>query len=225
MSFPQVLQLPIDIELTPGRCAVAEIIGRCRYRNDRKAGIKDQRVGETADLWKADVDAYGAELAFCEATRTLPDFSIMPRSGGYDTLLPSGLSVDVKMTPHENGRLIMPLVKTKANTDVADICVLVVGTFPNYSIVGWHWTKALMHRSRISTLPGRTEPTFVMQRKELITVLPLFTKPDEDVSSAVHHDPDFKGVAAALDGDIEDEPDVGSEDLHELDGLLDGFTI
>lgn len=108
-----------------------------------------------------------------------PDYSVYARSSQQgedfgDALLPNGLTVDVKSTQYESGRLLAAKWK---NPNV-DLYALMTGTFPTYTFRGFMRSEELLRKSRLADL-GHGEG-FVAEQAELRTLDELFPpKPPE----------------------------------------------
>jgi len=119
---------------------VVEGIGRQRYLANRKAGVHNAKVVDGGDI-KNDVDGLGAEYAFCKLFNVMPDLTIGIRSAkngedGGDAILHNGLSVDVKSTSYETGRLIS--VPWKSTNSHVDLYCLMTGECPTYTFRGFY---------------------------------------------------------------------------------------
>jgi len=93
---------------------------------------------------ETDLHAVGSEIAFCKRFLLYPDLDVDPRP--YDVMLPSGITVDVKHTKFEDGRLLCERRKRNYPTD---IYFLVTGTFPTYTTHGWATKEELMQDFRL----------------------------------------------------------------------------
>ena len=123
-----------NVVLEYGEIEIAKSIGKARYLVSRKNGVFDRLVGDGwEDPIQNDIDAFGAEVAYCKAFNLYPDLTLNLRSGGHDAIH-GGRTVDVKHTPHVNGRLLV--TKTKAH-EPTQVYALVTGRLPNYVIVGY----------------------------------------------------------------------------------------
>jgi hypothetical protein len=126
--------------------AIAELLGRERYRMSRAAGVQDRKVsGQSVE--KTDFLGVLGELAVARFLNVCPDWSIRPRSGGVDLVF-RGRAFDVKSTDRVDGRLI---ATTRVNADVeAYALVVVVGD--EARLPGWVWKRELIAPGRLVDL-------------------------------------------------------------------------
>jgi len=73
---------------------------------------------------------------------------ILKPDAGWDIKY-NGEKVDVKTTRYKNGRL---LAKLNARKDEVDIYLLVVGTFPEYTVIGYAKKNELLDEKNIIDL-------------------------------------------------------------------------
>jgi len=149
------------VTLTESEFRICRWLAAQRHSGARAAGVTDQQMGpQSAE--QTDLDGIGGEFAFCKAANLYPDMTIGARAGGFDAQL-HGMSVDVKTTRYENGKLLATLGKSIAS---ADIYVLVVGTIPEYRIAGWVHGVTLIHPRNIRDL-GRG-PGYALDQHDLL---------------------------------------------------------
>lgn len=209
------LQLPTTISLTLTERKIIEAIARLRYNHDRQVGITDQRVQEDTHGWLRDLYGFASEYVFSKVANVMVDLTTEPRSGGVDAKLASGITVDVKGTPHESGRLICPMKDTQKLH--ADIFVLVTVDLPvtregrqrldepaSGTVQGWAWKEDLLDRRAIVGLKKRDNgdvvDTYVINRTSMFRTLPLVTRPLRADYPCVHNPVVDPGVANALAG-------------------------
>ena len=151
----------ITVTLDEGTQYTAQRLAQLRYQSNREAGVDNGRIGPQSD-WQTDLDGIGAELAFCQLTNLWPDLSIKPRKGGADCRSHRGKTIDVKTTRHSGGRL---LATTDKQLEDADIYVLMVGSFPTYTWIGWATAEELLNRKNITDLGYG--PTYALEQSAL----------------------------------------------------------
>lgn len=127
---------PIPVVLEAGQVHVASYLAARRFVNNLLAGVVEQKKGEF-DSIEIMFEGICAEFAVAQVYNLCPDLTTQPRSGSFDFVTPGGATVDVKHTRYISGDLIMNINKTKDESKVAHLYILVVGTSPNLSIVGW----------------------------------------------------------------------------------------
>ena len=100
-----------EYELSEGEQKIADRLAKARYKNARKNGVRDQKMGDQSCA-QTDQNGMGAEIAFCHLFGTRPDLSVTLRSATKgtdegDTFFKDlgDLPVDVKHTDWSNGRL------------------------------------------------------------------------------------------------------------------------
>ena len=162
----------IEITLTPHEQKIVEYIGKQRYLSNRQANITDDKRGNQSNE-DTDVNGFGAEYAFAKLANVMPDFTVSPRRGGIDCVLPNGITVDVKQTKLSNGKLI-----SKKDSG-SDIYVLMVGTLPVYKFIGWALSKHLINQ-KVNLGHGLT---YCLSQDScfIIKDMPPLTKPLESV--------------------------------------------
>lgn len=106
---------------------------KSRQSKNRKARVKDQKQYGRDGVSIAEEGTFG-ELAFSRLTGLTFDDTDEPRSGGHDTTMKDGRTVDVKTTDTAKGNLAVRMGKEKHPSDVY---VLMSGRFPEYNIEGW----------------------------------------------------------------------------------------
>lgn len=145
---------------------LASYLARKRADVNKKLGVKDMQQGPqvTEDM---EQNSTGGELAFCRTLNIYPNMAVERPDDGIDCYLPDGRSVDVKTTQHEKGRLSAPLW-TPNKKVTPDIFALMIGTFPEYRLVGYMKSTELLQDHRIKKL-GAT-PTFTAEQRELLDI-------------------------------------------------------
>ena len=151
----------IQVTLSEGAQEVAKLLATTRTDTNRKFGVKDTQVG-TQERSEIELEGVASEIAFAELYNVMFDMTTEPRSGGADCILWDGRRVDVKCTKYPTGKL---LLKPDAITADVDIYVLMVGTFPTYTFIGWAYTEELAHPDNITDLGHG--PTYALEQDRL----------------------------------------------------------
>lgn len=149
------------ITLTDAEQKLAIYLGKKRHQAARGANVKNVKIGPQPDE-QTDLEGIAAEIAFCKLVNSYPDLDVGARSGGYDCILHSGKTVDVKATTYKTGRLLAPLKKTLGDSD---IYVLMVGEFPSYEFKGWAKAEDLINENSIITI--KTNATYGLSQGQL----------------------------------------------------------
>ena len=140
---------------------LAIFLAKSRYQNARRRAKPDMKKGGQTN-WETDLEGVGAEIAVCSLLNIYPDLETdLAELPTYDCVTKTGLTIDVKATKYRNGRLIAALWKK----NVCDAYVLVIGEFPNYTIVGFLEGKELLDQMRVDDLGHG--PVFVADQDEL----------------------------------------------------------
>ena len=133
------------VTLTDTEVLIAEIVGKERKRKNGEVGIcSDDWTGQGKE--RQEINAFGAEMAFCKFIGVYPDFSTDPRSGGSDCEY-NGCTYDVKHTPRLDGNLIVDIDK---ELGMSDFYVLVRGDMPTYEVVGWVHEAHIIKKNMIN---------------------------------------------------------------------------
>jgi len=150
------------IRLNRAEQKLAKFLGKERERNALRNGSQNCRMGPQSDE-EIDLEGVAAEIAFAKYANVYPDLDVdCDEYLTHDAVLHDGKRVDVKSTRYLNGRLIVVPWK---DVDAVDAYVLVVGTFPEYRIVGAMEGYRLMRSHRMKDL-GHGK-VFVATQEEL----------------------------------------------------------
>ena len=136
----------IEVTLNSAAQIVCKQLALMRYEIARAVGRKDQQIGKQPS-WQTDEDGFGGEIAVSRVLNVYPSLVLSPDSG-WDIRY-NGYRIDVKTTRYKNGRL---LAKLNARSDEVDIYLLVIGTFPEYDIIGYATKDELLLESNIIDL-------------------------------------------------------------------------
>jgi len=129
----------VNVTLTDWEFRICEMLAAERYRSARQGGVTDAQVGPQ-DSTMTDLVGICGEFAFCKALNVYPDLTISPRSGSVDARI-GGMTIDVKTTVRESGRLLATLKKA---SHTCDVYVLAVGQDLNYRLAGWAFSDELI---------------------------------------------------------------------------------
>ena len=142
-------------------------IAKRRFITKREAGIPISKIGPQS-FEDTDREGFGGEVAYCRYMNIYPDLTIGTDVPDFDCILPSGERIDVKTTKYRNGHLIATTNKIK---HPPDIYVLVIGTFPEYCIIGEISASFLLRPENIKDF-GMGD-TYAVTQSELTPCLPL----------------------------------------------------
>jgi len=148
------------VELNEVEQRLARYIATRRQSINSSAGINDLKF-TARDSGGMHLDGFGGELAFCRLFNVYPDLQVNDKNRA-DCRLHCGLTVDVKTTHHENGRLISIRHKVEKQ---ADLYALVVGRFPRYRLVGLATAEELFSDESLKDLGHG--PTYMLDQDRL----------------------------------------------------------
>jgi hypothetical protein len=148
------------ITLTPTEQAIVRYTAQKRLAYDRAAGAEATRY-HAAGALAAEVESFGAEVAFCKLVNVYPDFDT-EHYQPHDARLADGRTVDVKYTPRRDGRL---LAKYKDRLLLPDLYALMIGAFPIYELMGYMTAYDLIQSWRIDR--SLNHPAYAAGQNEL----------------------------------------------------------
>lgn len=162
------LKIGAMVTLTDVEMKIGEGLGRKRSKMNRETGTKDQRASESHSSEWIDVNGARAELGYCRLANTYPDLQTKERSA-YDTKLPLGDRVDVKVTEHENGLLLVTRTDTNrpGGKHGVEWYALMVGKGPEYRFAGYFPVDLLLTNERLDT-ESFLKPAYVARQDELL---------------------------------------------------------
>lgn len=155
----------IEVELTEEEIFIAKYIADQRFLENRKAGVKNTASKVFAGS-EADQQGMLGEMALCKHFNLYPDLSIQPRVGGYDMVLPTGITLDVKATKYKTGKLISPPWKKEKEDSQVYVLALLYDA-PKVHIVGWATKDKLFQEQNLKVIRHGHHPCYVLERKEL----------------------------------------------------------
>jgi hypothetical protein len=148
------------VVLNEAECRLAEYLAKKRQKDCEDLKVKNLKVGPQSDL-QSHLEGIGAELAFCKLMNVYPD-TVTDRWPDSDAVTKYGESVDVKTTRYRNGRLVMPLHKANKQSDMY---ALMVGTFPEYRLVGMLSAEEVFKPENVHDLGHG--PCYVIEQEKL----------------------------------------------------------
>ena len=125
---------------------ICEYIAKERYNNARKKGIADNKKGPQSN-YDTDLEGVASEMAAAKLLNVWPDIQI-EEIPTHD-LVVSDYTVDVKATKYRTGKLIAALHK---KDKACDYYMLMLGTFPEYSLGGFCKKEKLLNKDTITNL-------------------------------------------------------------------------
>ena len=125
---------------------VCEYIAKERYNNARKKGITDNKKGPQSN-YDTDLEGVASEMAAAKLLNVWPDIQI-EEIPTHD-LIVGKYTVDVKATKYRTGKLIDALHK---KDKACDYYMLMLGTFPEYSLGGFCKKEKLLTKETITNL-------------------------------------------------------------------------
>lgn len=163
----------VVVKLVDTEISIAKRLGQLRCARNRAQGIKNTLYhnGKKKTQEEVDIDAVGAEIAFCKWLNIYPDLTTNVRAKGIDCTW-RGLTIDIKNTDLLEGRLICRISKELKD---ADIYVLTIGELPSYNLVGWCYSGELIDTQRIGYLGLNRIPTYILPR-EMLRSMDTFEK-------------------------------------------------
>lgn len=154
----------MNVTLNVAEQKLAKYLATEITRSCREHGIPNQQVSEL-DFDEISVDGFAAEIAYCKGMNLYPDLDVYGSEirPAFDCRWHDGRTVDVKHTSLEHGNLICPVGLNKERKQ-CDLYALVIGTMPNFRIVG-HAYGHVLFSSRIAPLPNG--PAYRVMQEDL----------------------------------------------------------
>ncbi len=148
---------------------VCESIARMRYENAREKGFGKSDILEVTSYKSIDVDGVGSEMAAAKILNVYYDIETDFQASELPTydLICKGKTVDVKTTKYRTGRLI---VMPHKKNDQCDLYLLVVGSFPEYSVVGYATYDEIVQEENWGDPFGRNKPAYFLDQYKLTPV-------------------------------------------------------
>ena len=148
---------------------VCESIARMRYENAREKGFGKSDILEVTSYKSIDVDGVGSEMAAAKILNVYYDIETDFQASELPThdLICKGKTVDVKTTKYRTGRLI---IMPHKNNSQCDLYLLVVGSFPEYSVVGYATYDEIVQEENWGDPFGRNKPAYFLDQHKLTPV-------------------------------------------------------
>ena len=148
---------------------VCESIARMRYENAREKGFGKSDILEVTSYKSIDVDGVASEMAAAKILNVYYDIETDFQASELPThyLICKGKTVDVKTTKYRTGRLI---VMPHKKNDQCDLYLLVVGSFPEYSVVGYATYDEIVQEENWGDPFGRNKPAYFLDQYKLTPV-------------------------------------------------------
>lgn len=148
---------------------VCESIARMRYENAREKGFGKSDILEVTSYKSIDVDGVASEMAAAKILNVYYDIETDFQASELPThdLICKGKTVDVKTTKYRTGRLI---VMPHKKNDQCDWYLLVVGSFPEYSVVGYATYDEIVQEENWGDPFGRNKPAYFLDQYKLTPV-------------------------------------------------------
>jgi hypothetical protein len=125
---------------------VCEYVAKERYNNARRKGITDNKKGPQSN-YDTDLEGVASEMAAAKLLNVWPDIQI-EEIPTHDLILGT-YTIDVKATKYRTGKLIAALHK---KDKACDYYMLMLGTFPEYSLGGFCRKEKLLNEDTITNL-------------------------------------------------------------------------
>lgn len=125
----------MQITLSDSEVATATYVGKARNRNARSGGIPDGIRDYDNTSVGIDVDGMGAELAVAKYLNVYPDIAVRTGHRPHHDLIFNGKYLEVKQSRYANPCLLLSPNRIYVKKDF--YYVLVSGTVPTYTIVGY----------------------------------------------------------------------------------------
>ena len=104
---------------------------------DRSYFVDNFKIDKNMSLYNMNLNGFGAELTFCRLCGVEFDSSYDKTENHFnnaDAILWNGLTVDVKTTTYQSGKL---LIRPGKEDSKVDLYALMIGTFPMFRFAGW----------------------------------------------------------------------------------------
>jgi hypothetical protein len=134
------------IRLERGEQEVCEYLAKERHNNARKKGVENRKKGPQS-AYETDLEGVASEMAAAKLLNVWPDLQI-GEAPAHDLMVGS-YTVDVKTTKYRTGKLIAALDKKDKS---CDYYMLMLGTFPEYSLGGFCKKEKLLNEDTIINL-------------------------------------------------------------------------
>ena len=153
---------------------IAMALARARYANSRKNKLKKTDLPK-ASVLDPDIEGVMSELALCKYFGVYPElvFEIGVRSVNNGTdrgdIDFDSLSIDVKSTKHNNGRLF-----SMKEHEAVDLYVLLIGKRGDYRVAGCMYASELYKKERWGYHGVFKKPCYAAEQHDLIPFEKVF---------------------------------------------------
>jgi hypothetical protein len=162
----QLLKIGEQCELSKTELRIASYVGRSRHEYNESQNIRDQRASKKMSSIDIHIQGAEGELAFCKLAGTYPHLTIQENKyTDIDTVLPGGVTVDVKTTNVSYGRLLVSTSKKLNTTNVGCFALMLKGAGGVYQFRGYMPTGEVLKENRIDKKLPR--PAYAVAISEL----------------------------------------------------------
>lgn len=161
----------MNVELNELEIEIGKSIAKKRYAENRKKNTKNTLLVKTKkEKIALDTEGVLSELAFCKIAQIYPgevfDIGVRSKKNGKDLgdAFVGNISVDVKSTKTESGRLI-----SMFNNKNVDYYALMIGEIGNYRLAGLMQSNELCDKNRWGHHGVFRMPCFKAEQNELIS--------------------------------------------------------
>lgn len=155
-----MIPVGVRVVLNETEARLALYLAKARNRFNRRSGAPDRQIGPQ-DARETDLEGAAAELALAKVLKVYPDLDV-DRRPPFD-LAVGGVTIDVKATRYEHGRLAV--APWKGDKPLPDFYALMVGRCPAYRFAGVMRAEHLTSPARLGTLGHG--PTYLARQDEL----------------------------------------------------------
>ena len=160
----------ISYKLGKNEQKVCQSIAKMRYENAREKGFGQDKNVVNVDSYKnIDVDGVGSEMAAAKILNVYYDIETDFQASDLPAhdIIHNGKTIDVKTTKYRTGRLI---VMPHKKHDKCDVYLLVVGEFPEYTVVGYAPYNHIVQEENWGDPFGRNRPAYFLDQDKLTPV-------------------------------------------------------
>ena len=159
----------LSCSLNKNEQQLCKTIAKNRYENAREKGFRKSEIVEVNSHTSIDVDGVGSEMAAAKVLNVYYDIETDFQASELPThdLMYKGKTVDVKTTKYKTGRLI---VMPHKKNDQCELYLLVVGEFPEYTVVGCATYDEIVKEENWGDPFGRGKPAYFLDQHKLTPV-------------------------------------------------------
>lgn len=159
------MEIGNSVTLNQAEQYFCKVIAKKRHDSNRSNNVKNSKIGSQSDL-DTDLNGFCAEMCFAKIFNLYPDFSVEPRNketDNGDLTLHNGMTVDVKATVYDTGRLLVAKWKKPVKNR---LYALMVGKFPTFEYRGIMTSEDLIVPERLRLFNNNY--SYVADQNELI---------------------------------------------------------